>query len=205
MARRFYLPVNVVAVPEILEVRTNSRGTPVEGQLPDQIALRAINDTAGPVSIGLEVLAVTVAGESRSLFSGNSAIGPDAAVTVTTIPFADLGDDEFLFFRWKDAAGIVLGENDYFPKAYKAYELVPATISAAWSDRDGKAVLTLETDKPAFFATATVDAPGYFSDNALTLLPGEKAELVFHPRHGATIASADLAGSLKVQHLAETF
>jgi beta-mannosidase len=205
MARRFYLPVNVVAVPEILEVRTNSRGTPVEGQLPDQIALRAINDTAGPVSIGLEVLAVTVAGESRSLFSGNSAIGPDAAVTVTTIPSADLGDDEFLFFRWKDAAGNVLGENDYFPKAYKAYELVPATISTAWSDRDGRAVLTLETDKPAFFATATVDAPGYFSDNALTLLPGEKAELVFHPRHGATIASADLAGSLKVQHLSETF
>ncbi|GAB5427930.1 MAG: glycoside hydrolase family 2 protein [Devosia indica] len=205
MARRFYNLVNVVAVPQITEVQTNSRGTPVEGQLPDQIALRAINDTGRPVSIALEVTAVKVTGESRVVFSGNSAVGPDAAITVADIPFGDLAADEFLYFVWKDAQGNILGENDYFPKPYKAYELVGAKIRAEWSDRDGKAVLTLESDKPAFFTTATVDAPGYFSDNAITLLPGRPVDLTFIPRHGAVVSSATLAGSLRLQHLAETF
>ncbi|NGP18726.1 beta-mannosidase [Devosia aurantiaca] len=205
MARRFYNLVNVVAVPEITEVRTNSRGTPVENQLPDRIVLKAINDTGRPVSIKLEVQAVKVSGESRRLFGGNSAVGADAAIAVTEIPYGDLAADEFLFFVWTDAQGRVLGENDYFPQPYKAYELVPATVSSTWSDRDGLAVLTLEADKPAFFATATVDAPGYFSDNALTLLPGRLVELVFHPRHGRQVRSAELAGSLQVRHLAETF
>jgi beta-mannosidase len=205
MARRFYLPVNVVAVPQITTVRTNSRGTPVEGQLPDQIALRAINDTGRPVSIALEVLAVKVTGESRVVFSGNSAVGPDAAITVTDIPFGELAEDEFLYFIWKDAQGKVLGENDYFPKPYKAYELGGADIDAKWSDRDGQAVLTVQSDKPAFFATASVEVPGYFSDNSITLLPGRPVELTFIPRHGASVSAADLMGSLKLRHLAETF
>src|SRR5690606_12753529 len=129
----------------------------------------------------------------------------DAALVVTTLSGADIADDEFLFFSWKDAQGQALGENDYFPKAYKAYELMPAKVSSTWSDRDGKAVLTLQADQPAFFATASVDVPGYSSDNALTLLPGRPVELVFHPRHGAKVTSADLAKSLKIRNLAETF
>ncbi len=205
MARRFFNLVNVVAVPQVREVRTNSRGIPVAGQMPDELLLKAINDTGKPVSISLEVKAVKVGGGERVLFSGNTAVGPDAALGVTSIDMKDLGGDEFLFFVWKDAQGRVLGENDYFPKPYKAYELVDATVSASWSDRDGQAVLTLESDRPALFTTASVDVPGYFSDNALTLLPGRPVEVVFTPRHGATVSSADLSGSLKVRHLAETF
>ncbi len=205
MARRFFLPVNVVAVPQVREVKTNTRGIPVAGQMPDELLLKAINDTGRPVSISLEVRAVKVGGGDRVVFSGNTAVGADAAIGVATIDMADLSADEFLFFVWKDAQGRVLGENDYFPKPYKAYELVDATVSAQWSDRDGKAVLTLESDRPTLFTTASVDAPGYFSDNALTLLPGRPVELVFHPRHGANCSSTDLAGSLKVRHLAETF
>ncbi|MCY1377199.1 Ig-fold domain protein [compost metagenome] len=99
----------------------------------------------------------------------------------------------------------MLGANDYFPMPYKAYELPQAQLTATWSDKDGQAVLTLETDKPAFFATAAVGVPGYFSDNAITLLPGEKVNLTFIPRHGAKVTSADLAGSLTLRHLAQTF
>jgi len=205
MARRFYLPVNVVAVPLFDAVPTNSRGTPVENAPPSSIVLRGINDTPAPVSIALEVQAVTVEGRARVVFSGNAAIGPDAAIDISRLDFSTLAEDEFLFFAWKDAQGRVLGENDYFPKPYKAYELVRPNIAATWSNRDGKAVLTLEADKPAFFATATVDAAGYFSDNSLTLLPHRPVELVFHPRHGGAFTSDDLKASLKVQNLAETF
>lgn len=190
MARRFYNLVNVVAVPDAANTT---------------ITLKAINDTGSPLAIGLEVLAVKVGGGSRRLFAGNTAIGPDAAIAVTRVAVSDLEADEFLFFAWKDAQGRVIGENDYFPQPYKAYELVDARVTSRWSDRDGQPVLTLETDRPALFVTATVDAPGYFSDNALTLLPGRAVELVFHPRHGAAVTSAELAASLKLGHLAQTF
>ncbi|WEK02748.1 MAG: glycoside hydrolase family 2 protein [Candidatus Devosia phytovorans] len=205
MAKRFFLPVNVVAVPHHEDIATNSRGTPVENAPPTAIRLRGINDTGRPVSIFLEVLAVKVGGGTRTVFTGNSAIGPDGAVTLAELPFADLGEDEFLFFSWRDAKGRLLGENDYVPKPYKAYELVQPKVRAAWSDVDGQLVLTLTSDQPALFVTATVDIPGYFSDNAVTLLPGRQTELTFTPRHGATPSPAELVRSLKVRNLSETF
>ncbi len=205
MAKRFFLPVNVVAVPVIEEISKNSRGTPVENQPPTSIVLRGINDTAKPVSVSLEVRAVKIAGGDRVVFSGNTAIGPDGAITIAAIPFQDLASDEFLFFSWRDAKGNLLGENDYFPKPYKAYELVQPKIHAAWSEVDGHLVLSLTSDQPALFVTATVDVPGYFSDNAVTLLPGRNTDLTFTPRHGAKPTASELVKSLKVRNLSETF
>ena len=205
MAKRFFLPVNVVAVPQHDEVPTNSRGTPVENAPPTSITFRGINDTGRPVTIALEILAVKISGGDRVVFSGNSAISPDGAISVTSIPYADLAEDEFLFFSWRDAKGDLLGENDFFPKPYKAYELVEPKVRAAWSDNDGQFVLTLTADRPALFVTATVDIPGYFSDNAVTLLPGRQTELTFTPRHGGTASASELVQSLKVRNLSETF
>lgn len=205
MAKRFFLPVNVVAVPRHDAVRTNSRGLPIEGTPPDRIELRAINDTGAPVPIGLEVRAVRIGGGDRVVFSGNANVGPDAASAVATLPMDDLAADEFLFFSWTDANGNLLGENDFFPKPYKAYELAQPRVTASWSTEGSQPILTLEADKPALFVTATVDVPGYFSDNAVTLLPGRKTRLSFTARHGAAVSAEELARSLKVRNLAETF
>jgi beta-mannosidase len=205
MARRFYLPVNVVAVPVHSAIATNSRGTPVEGALPDSIELRAINDTGAPITMALDVRAVKIGGGDRVVYSGTPVVGSDAALAVTAIAAGALAEDEFLFFSWRDAQGQLLGENDYFPKPYKAYELPTPTISHSWSDRDGQAVLTLSSDLPALFVTATVDLPGYFSDNAITLLPGRPSEVMFTPRHGERASSEELGRSLVIRNLAETF
>lgn len=205
MAKRFFLPVNVVAVPEHDEVLKNSRGTPVEGAAPTRIVFKGINDTARPVSVALEIRAAKIGGGDRVVSSTNAAIGSDAALALASVDFADLAENEFLFFSWKDASGKLLGENDYFPKPYKAYELVTPNVSAQWSERDGAPLLTLQTDKPALFVTASVDLPGYFSDNALTLLPGRKTELSFTPRHGAAASVEALSASLKLRTLADTF
>ena len=205
MAKRFFLPVNVVAVPRHDTVRTNSRGGPIEGTPPDRIELRAINDTGSPASIGLEARAVRIGGGDRVVFSGAATIGPDAALAVTTLAMADLAADEFLFFSWTDGEGTPLGENDFFPRAYKYYELPQATVRAKWSGSDAAPVLTLTTDKPALFVTATVAAPGYFSDNALILLPGREARLGFTPRLGAKVTQKELAAGLQIRHLRETY
>ena len=78
-------------------------------------------------------------------------------------------------------------------------------MKASWSGGDKAPVLTLSADKPAVFVTATVDVPGYFSDNALTLLPGREVKLSFTPRKGATVTKDALAGSLKIGHLRQTY
>src|SRR5690606_792424 len=124
------------------------------------IVFRAVNDTAGKVGIALEVRAVNVAGGDRVLYAGTATVSPDAAKTVARISPGKLDDGEFLFFSWSDGEGTRLGENDFFPKAYKYYDLPQPKISAKWSGGDSAPVLTLTTDKPALFVTATVDVPG---------------------------------------------
>jgi len=66
-------------------------------------------------------------------------------------------------------------------------------------------VLTLTADKPAFFVTASLDMPGHFTDNAVTLLPGAETRLTFRPRGGAVVALETLQARLRVNHLRETF
>src|SRR5690606_19549912 len=105
MARRFYRPVSVVAVPD-----------------GDTLLVKAINDTGQKAEIGLEVLAVDVGGAARVIHTGKAEVSPDGARVAAKIPLKKLGAGEFLFFSWTDAAGKLIGENDYFPKPYKEYE-----------------------------------------------------------------------------------
>lgn len=190
MAKRFFLPVNVVAVPD------KEKG---------DLLLKGINDTAQKAEITLEVSAVDVAGGSRVIHSGKGTLSSDGASVLTRIATQKLTDNEFLFFSWRDKAGNLLGENDFFPKPYKAYDMPAARITSRWATENGKPVLLLKSDKPAVFVTATVDLPGYFSDNAVTLLPGRETRLSFTPRHGAKVTQKALAAGLKVRHLRETY
>jgi beta-mannosidase len=188
MAKRFFAPVNVVAVPD-----------------GDQLILKAINDTAEKTTIELEVQAVDADGDARVIATAKVRTNPDKAVLATRIALDDLGPNEFLYFTWTGEDGRQVGENDYFPKPYKAYEIGEARVKAGWSSSDAGPVLTLTTDKPALFVTATVDVPGYFSDNAVTLLPGREARLTFTPRRGAEMRQDALAAGLRLSHLRETY
>lgn len=184
MARRFYLPINVVAVPD-----------------GDVITLKAINDTAGKAEICLVVRAVNALGGDRVLLDTGVKTSPDKAVVAASIKRSALKRNEFLLFSWTNADGTAIGENDFFPDAYKAYDIAEAKVTARW---DG-AELVLSSDKPALFVTATTDVPGYFSDNAITLLPGRERRLTFTPRKGAKAGKAALAKGLKVSHLRQTY
>jgi len=189
MARRFFLPINVVAIPD---------------SATGEVVLRAVNDSGEPAEIALDLLAVGASG-SRSLGSSRARLDPTRAVDAMRLPAGSLADDEFLFFSWTGEDGKALGENDFFPRAYKYFELPAAQLSARWTSEDGAPVLSLATDQPAMFVTASVDVPGYFSDNALTLLPGREAKLTFTPRLGATPDPARLERSLVLRHLRETY
>ncbi|MEP7240353.1 MAG: glycoside hydrolase family 2 protein [Devosia sp.] len=190
MARRFYLPVTVVAVPD-----------------GSKTLLKAINDTGGTVEIALDLFTVPIRGNRpphRGASDWKVKVPPGAALTLLVL--SEIKKDEFLFFAWKDAAtGAPLGENDYFPLPYKAYELPDATVASHWDGDDDAPVLVLSTDSPALFVTASVGAPGHFSDNAFTLLPGREARLRFVPRPGTKVSREALASSLRLRHLRQTY
>ncbi|GGA54049.1 beta-mannosidase [Pelagibacterium lentulum] len=186
LAKRFFAPVNVVAVPK-----------------GHHIQLCAINDRADKLKLRVESFAVDMQGNVTEIGPVVGDVPRDAATPMVDI--SPLGDGQFLYFEWKDEHGNILGRNDFFPRAYKYYDLPQPSISASWSEEDGKAVLELETDKVALFVSASVDVPGYFSDNCLTLLPGTKARLSFTARKGAQPRLNDLKNSLKINHLAQTY
>ncbi|MBR6002960.1 MAG: DUF4982 domain-containing protein, partial [Bacteroidales bacterium] len=78
----------------------------------------------------------------------------------------------------------------------------PADVKLSTSERDGRLVAALTTDKPAFFVWLTA-APGAarFSDNSFTLLPGETKEVVVISNDPSVISS-EVEKSLSVTHLA---
>lgn len=188
MARRFFAPINVVAVPE-----------------GDVLELRAINDTGAKAEIRLEVRAVNASGGARIVATARVKTSPDKAVVATSIALSDLGANEFLSFTWATEDGGELGSNDYFPKPYKAYDLAEANVSARWEGSEDEPILVLSSDAPALFVTASVDLPGYFSDNALTLLPGQEVSLAFKSRNGAIATRTALSAGLVLNQLRQTY
>ncbi len=190
MARRFFLLLNVVAVPD---------------KETGDIILKGINDTAGEKDIGLAVMAVYVSGRKRTVHRARHTLGSDRAEELVRLKLAELEDGEFLYFTWTDGDGTPLGANDFFPRAYKYYDLEETEVKAEWAVENGAPVLTLSADRPAFFVTANADMPGIFSDNALTLVPGLERKLAFTPRLGAKATRDGLEKGFTIQHLRQTF
>lgn len=188
LAKRFFNPVNVVAIPD-----------------GDEIVIKAINDGPRPLTVSLEVSVADLSGEARGLKRHRFPLALESASEVARIAIEAVGEGQFLLLEWWDEAGNKLGYNDFFPRAYKYYDLPQATVSADWTMEGGTPILTLATDKPALFVSAQVDAAGYFSDNCFTLLPGREARLSFIPRKGEGPGLGDLKSSLKISHLAQTY
>ena len=91
-----------------------------------------------------------------------------------------------------------------FP-ALPAGEAPHATFRVGSALVNGQQVLTLSADRPALFVTALSDQPGYFSDNAVTLLPGRETRLTFTPRFGESLSVKALTKGLQIGHLRQTY
>ncbi|SDG36199.1 beta-mannosidase [Pelagibacterium luteolum] len=188
LAKRFFAPINVVAVPD-----------------GDTVVIKAMNDGPAPADITLEVVLADIAGPAKSLHRLDVSLGLESASELARVPLEDIGEGQFLVFEWRTKAGELIGRNDFLPRAYKYYELPASSVSTSWTDGPNGPELTLETDACAFFVTANVNSAGTFSDNCLTLLPGQPVTLSFSPRKGASPDIADLQNSLKISHLAQTY
>ena len=188
LAKRFFAPINIVAVPE-----------------GDDIVIRGMNDGPAPAEITLDVFAVDMEGTAKLLHRLEVSLGLESASELVRVAREAVADGQFLMLEWRDGDGMPIGGNDFFPRAHKYYDLPAATVSATWAQGKNGPELTLQSDSCAFFVTAQVEPAGYFSDNCFTLLPGRPATLSFSPRRGAAPGLDDLQNSLRISHLAETY
>lgn len=163
LARDFYAPVTVVAVPE-------KHGA---------IRLVGVNDKAEPVTITVTAWATAMDGEARALARGEGAVGEDAETLVTLAP-GSVEDGEVLTFGWQGSDGS--GAGDIFaPLPWKAYDLPDAQPQMTTAREDGDHVLRLTVSAMSFFLTAEASVPGRWDRNAIHLGPGATATLRFTP------------------------
>src|SRR3569833_1386019 len=103
MAKRFYLPVNVVAVPD---------------KASGDLILNGINDTATKTDVSLEVQAVDVGGKTRVVFTGHGIVSPDKSVDLARIALEDLHPNFLQNNKKHNKTNKQHGENVYFPQPY---------------------------------------------------------------------------------------
>ncbi len=165
MARKFFAPVHVSAVPD-----------------GKAVLLRAVNDTDTPVAVTIRALALSMDGTERPLGEATAIVGPDAAVEALRCD--GVGADEMLVFHWTTPDGQA-GADHFAPRPYKSYALQPPEVSMQTAATGTGVTITLTAQRPAFFVALEADVPGRFSDNAVLLLPNAPATITFTPKDPA--------------------
>jgi beta-mannosidase len=166
MAKRFFQPITVAAIPS-----DDAR----------EIRFSLVNDTAEDVTATLNLSLLTLQGERSSLRRVESVCTSDAAVTVLTLPTADIPEGGILAWSFTASNGMA-GEGHHVPGTYKALELEPAGLELAASPSgDGGFDLVVKAESLALFVLIESGTPGRYSDNAFDLAAGESRSIRFTP------------------------
>ncbi|SFS21083.1 beta-mannosidase [Yoonia litorea] len=159
MARDFYAPVIVAAVPD-----------------GDEISFVGVNDGATG-EVKLSVSALSMDGSLRPLTEATATIG-QSAEPLCRVAISDLDPQEMLYFRWIGPDGQEMADH-FAPRPYKSYDLQPSDLTLTTSESR----LTVTAGGLSLFASVEADCPGRFDQNALLLLPGESRTIRFTATH----------------------
>lgn len=166
MARRFFQPVQVVAIP-------SEDGT--------SVAFSMVNDTAEAVGIDMNIFAVTLDGERLPIRTASGTCSPDQATALLTIEETEIPVDALLAWSFIASNGMS-GEGHLALQPYKALELQPAGIATSVAPlADGCFEVTVRSSGLALFVMLEADCPGHFSDNAFDVHAGMSRRVVFEP------------------------
>ena len=196
--KRAYAPLAVSAAPKWGD--------------PDTIEVWAVNDRDA-VFEGTAALDLwTFEGSSRSFARIPAKVAPRSAAKLGEYPLSAFGDAaartaSFLRMRLDGMAGDVRdsASNEWMFDLFMNSNLAKTDVRTAFAEKDGKFLVTLSADKPAFFVWANVwRTRGEFDDNSFTLYPGEPRTIVFTPKApGMTLDAFKKA--FAVMHLRETY
>ncbi len=182
MARRFFAPVFLAAIPG-----------------KDGIALSAVNDTLSPVEVSVAAYAAAMDGTLREITKVDSAVGTEAATVLATLAPDAVLADEILIYRWSASDGSQ-GADHLAPVPYKALPLCEPGMQME-CHRDGNDWrLSVRSAATALFVSVEADEAGRFSDNALTILPGEPAEILFRPKDTGAVPAFTLRNLYSATH-----
>lgn len=166
MARRFYQPVAVAAIPS------------EDGR---EIRLSLVNDTLADVTVTINLSVLTLSGERRPLKSVEAVCSPDAAVTALAIAADEIPADCILAWGFTASNGMG-GEGHYVASTYKALDLEPPGLEFSVSPTgDGALDLLVQAKGLALFVMLESATAGRYSDNAFDLAAGESRRITFTP------------------------
>lgn len=171
LARRFFDPVFVTAQLD---------------KITGEIVIWAINDTPEDVFLSVAANKVDVAGPITTLNNWSAVCPSDRSIQVARIPAGTLSDQEIMCLQWQDAELRYSGENDYWKKRPKDYNLQEAMIEVTETN-DG---VILSTDRPAFYVTHDFGGSDVWSDNCFVLLPDRPKKLIRNRSRGGRSGSA---------------
>ncbi|MQW85546.1 beta-mannosidase [Sinorhizobium saheli] len=167
MARRFFQPVAVAAIPS------------ADGR---EIVFSMVNDTAEPVTVQLQTFLVSLDGKRMPLVAAAGACSPDRAATLVVIAAKDIPAETLLFWSFEASNGM-RGEGHHVQGTYKALELAPSGLSIETAPRtDGSFDVTVTATGLALHVMVEADVEGRYSDNAFDLTAGEAKVVRFTPK-----------------------
>ncbi|MCA1440702.1 glycoside hydrolase family 2 protein [Ensifer sp. IC4062] len=167
MARRFFQPVAVAAIPS------------ADGK---EITFSMVNDTAETVTIELQTFLVSLDGERRPLAAAAGSCAPDRAVTLVTIASDDVPDGMLLFWSFEASNGMC-GEGHHVQDTYKALDLSPSGLTLETVPRlDGAFDVIVAASGLALHVMVEGDVEGRYSDNAFDLTAGETKVIRYTPK-----------------------
>ncbi|MGG7517635.1 glycosyl hydrolase 2 galactose-binding domain-containing protein [Allorhizobium undicola] len=175
MARRFFQPVTVAAIP-------NEDGVTLDFSM--------VNDGLEPVDVEVDIFALTLQGKRICLKAAKGKCPPDRAQGIASIALSDLPQACLVGWNFTAANGMS-GEGHYAPVPYKALELQPSGLSLKSRVlENGTVELTIAATGLALFVMIESRTPGRYSDNAFDLAADESRTIIFSPQ--APVSEAGL-------------
>ena len=169
VARRFFQPVNVSAIPA-----EDNRS----------IRFSMVNDTAEDVEIDMNIFALTMDGQRIPLKSANGTCGPDAALTLTELTLDGVPNGALVSWDFIASNGMT-GDGHHVGDTYKALDLLPSGLTFETKSRgDGAFEISVSATGLALFVMIEADLAGRYSDNVFDLAAGETHRVVFTPTKG---------------------
>jgi beta-mannosidase len=175
MARRFYAPVAVMALPD---------------KKTGGIIIKAVNDRLTKQKLSLKLSTLDPAGKPKLLKNINANVPADKAVEVARLKEGDLPMGHILILDFEAADGSK-GRVHFANEPYKAMNIINPHITHSGKIKDGKLHIALSTKNTALFVTAETGVFGRYSDNVLDMLPGESTTIIFTPDNADDLKTAE--------------
>ena len=173
MAKRFYAPVSVMALP---------------GK-DGGITIKAVNDRLTKQNVKLTLTAVDPAGKATELAQISKSVPADKAIALTTLKSGKLPKTHILIMDYEAADGST-GRAHYANEPYKALSLIDPQMTHTATIKSNALHVSITSKNLSLFTTVETGVDGSYSDNVLDLLPGEKAEIIFTPTAGSDLEIA---------------